>query len=250
MTAFPSQCGQVTITMFDPIIYIVYYLVPAATRTFLTLAIYGSITLFSYKNIVNMSKVCTGKDNKIIISFSGQGNGMGTLPQFEFVNFLEKYYNNYERHFYLDKNSIWYHRGIDGISTNIDETLSYLKKIISQFEEVILIGSSAGGYAAILFGSLLHVTKVIAFKPQTYLTHRTDIDKKYANLSQYINSTTRYYIYGDVTIDKMKDHLHHISHCENINSYPNVIVNTDYEIDLRKLRDAGILQAIMHKCIK
>ena len=59
-----------------------------------------------------MSKICIGNNKKIIISFSGQGNGMGTMPQFEFVNFLEKHYNAYTQHFYLDKYNKWYkHNG-------------------------------------------------------------------------------------------------------------------------------------------
>jgi esterase/lipase len=191
-----------------------------------------------------MSKIFNGK-KKIIISFSGQGNGMGSLPQFEFVHFLEKYYNKYERHFYLDKYKKWYHNGIEGISKNIDETLQYLKNIIVHFEEVIFIGSSAGGYAAILFGSLLDVHKIIAFKPQTI-----SIQDKYTTLKPFINTTTKYYIYGDLTIDKEKDPYHHISHCENITIYPNVILNTDYEIDLKKLRDQGILKNIMQSIIE
>jgi predicted esterase YcpF (UPF0227 family) len=192
-----------------------------------------------------MSKIFIGNNKKIIISFSGQGNGMGTIPQFEFVNFLEKNYNNYNRYFYLDKYSKWYHKGIEGISTNINETLTYLKEIINKFEEVIFIGSSAGGYSAILFGSLLNVNKIIAFKPQTIIKPQKDIDNNYLNLKQYINTTTKYYIYGDINIDKNTDYLHHISHCENINIYPNIFLNREYEIDLKKLRDKGILKNIM-----
>lgn len=190
-----------------------------------------------------MSKVIVGNNKKIIISFSGQGSGMGTIPQFEFVNFLEKQYNNYDRHFYLDKYSKWYHKGIDGISKNINETLLYLKEIINYFEDVIFIGSSAGGYAAILFGSLLNVNKIIAFKPQTIIKSQKEIDNNYINLKQYINTTTKYYIYGDINV--VNDNLHHISHCENINIYPNVILNINYEIDLKKLRDNGTLKNIM-----
>jgi len=194
-----------------------------------------------------MSKICPGNNKKLIISFSGQGSGFGTIPQLEFVKFLEKHYNNYERHFYLDKYSKWYHKGTYGISTNICETLEYLKEIIKNFEEIIFIGSSAGGYAAILFGSLLNVNKIIAFKPQTIIDLNEDIDINYINLQSYINSVTTYYIYGDATENIG---LHHISHCENINIYPNVILNREYKIDLRKLRDTGVLESIMKKCIR
>jgi len=197
-----------------------------------------------------MSKIYIGNNKKIIISFSGQGNGMGTMPQFEFVNFLERHYNAYTRHFYLDKYNKWYHKGIDGISTTVNDTITYLKTAIDQYEEVIFIGSSAGGYAAILFGSLLNVDKIIAFKPQTILKVQPQIDSLYADLKPHINTTTKYYIYGDIHIDKTKDPLHHISHCENINIYPNVILNTKYEVDLKRLRDKGVLKNIIDFSIK
>lgn len=196
-----------------------------------------------------MSKICPGNNKKIIISFSGRGNGMGTLPQFEFVNFLEKHFSNYERHFYLDKQLKWYHKGIDGISKSISETALYLKNIISKFEEVIFIGSSAGGYAAILFGSLLKVDKIIAFKPQTIIKPECYTNNEYINLKSHINSVTKYFIYGDLTVDKIKDNLHHISHCKNINIYPNVDLNTKYVVDLKNLRNKGILQKIMESHI-
>ena len=53
--------------------------------------------------LVSMSKICFGNNNKIIVSFAGLGCGTGNLYQYEFVNFLEKNFNNYERHFYFHK---------------------------------------------------------------------------------------------------------------------------------------------------
>lgn len=195
------------------------------------------------------SKIVAG-ENKIIVSFSGQGGSdMGTIPRLEFVNFLEKHYSKYERHFYQDSKNKWYHCGIDEISTDVDATLEYLQGKIKKFDEVIFIGSSAGGYAAILFGSLLNVDKVIAFKPQTMIKLQNDIDEKYINLKEFINSTTKYYVYGDVGIDIDKDPLHHISHCYRINNGPNIHVNTNYTVDLKILRDKGDLLQIMDLAI-
>jgi hypothetical protein len=211
-----------------------------------------SYTIMS-TNIQSVTRY-SGTNNKIIVSFSGRGLGMGLIPQFEFVNFLEKHYSNYERLFLLDIKSKWYFKGIDGISTNIDETLTYLKEIIRDFEEVIFIGSSSGGYAAILFGSLLNVDRIIAFRPQTIITPNEyltseDIDSSYSDLKPFINTTTKYFIYGDPDIKLEIDPLHHVFHCERINIYPNVVVNTDYRISVRVLRDKGILQQIMSSAI-
>jgi hypothetical protein len=124
-----------------------------------------------------------------------------------------------------------------------------LKEIIKNFEETIFIGSSAGAYAAILFGSLLNITTVIAFRPQTTIELQEGIDETYINLTEYINKTTKYYIYGDVSIDIEIDPLHHISHCERINICPNVFVNKNYAVDLKMMRDNGVLLKLMNLAI-
>jgi len=77
------------------------------------------------------------------------------------------------------------------------------------------MGISQGGYAAILFGSLLRVTSVIAFIPQTIRIQRNNIDEKYRDLKPIINLTTAYYLYGDISITNPHS-FHHISHCERI----------------------------------
>lgn len=89
----------------------------------------------------------------------------GQIPPFEFSNFLHQHFPNDEKHFYIDMNQCWYHKGIKGLSTTIDETISCLKNEIKTFEYVTFMGVSAGGYAAILFGSKLNVNTVIAFSP-------------------------------------------------------------------------------------
>ena len=200
-----------------------------------------------------MSKIipCINGSKKIIIvSFAGHGLGLGTLPQFEFVNFLTKHFPETEKHFYLDKHSVWYHKGIENISSSIDETVKYLSKIIKDYNQSIFIGSSSGAYASILFGSILNVSKVIAFKPQTIVPKQgNEYDKKYMNLKNIINKKTKYYIFGDISV-KETDPYHHISHCYNINNSANVILNKDYNVDLKKMRDDGSLLKIFNSIIK
>ncbi|MDE5075165.1 MAG: hypothetical protein O4749_03515 [Trichodesmium sp. St5_bin2_1] len=53
------------------------------------------------------------------------------------------------------------------------------------------MGVSAGGYAAILFGSLCHVTNVISFLPRRKLKAKI-VDKKYKKLKNIINNDTDY----------------------------------------------------------
>ena len=56
-------------------------------------------------------------------------------------------------------------------SNHIEKVLDYLKNIISehQYHKICFLGNSMGGYAAILFGTILDIDVVIAFAPQTYI---------------------------------------------------------------------------------
>ena len=111
---------------------------------------------------------------------------------------------------YVDPKQCWYHKGIEGISNNIDETTEDLKDKINKrdYKKIIFMGVSEGGYAAILFGSLCHVTKVISFIPRRKLKAKI-VDKKYEKLKNIINNDTDYWLYGSLSV-KNNDGNHHI----------------------------------------
>jgi acetyl esterase/lipase len=85
------------------------------------------------------------------------------------------------------------------VGTDIDAVAERLREITADAEEVVMIGNSAGGYAALLFGALLGA-EVHAFSPQTFIdpalrqlhedTHWSlfldalgdDLDSRYADL--------------------------------------------------------------------
>ena len=94
---------------------------------------------------------------------------------------------------YVDPKQCWYHKGIEGISNNINETTEYLKDKINErdYKKIIFMGVSEGGYAGILFGSLCHVTKVISFIPRRKLKTKI-VGKKYKKLKNIINNDTDY----------------------------------------------------------
>lgn len=57
------------------------------------------------------------------------------------------------------------------VSTGIQDHVRFLRGIIdeSQCENIVTIGVSTGGFAAILFGVLLGVNHAVAFDPQTFI---------------------------------------------------------------------------------
>lgn len=183
----------------------------------------------------------------LIVSFAGHNLKYGIVPKIEFSNFLNKHFSHIDTQYYVDSNCKCYHNGIEGITNNIDETVDYLKDKFKNYERVICLGTSAGGYAALLFGSLLKVDTVIAFIPPTILRRKT-LDEKYRDIKPYINTKTKYHLFGDISL-RDENNSHHISHCERISMFPNVHITKFNGVNLATMRDNGLLLDIMTKII-
>jgi len=196
-----------------------------------------------------MSEFKILNNNKnLIVCFGGMGLQFGGILPFEFLKHLSQTFkDDCDMVFYIDKHQCWYHMGIDGITTNIDETVNYLNNMISdKYDKVIFVGTSSGGYASILFGSICnHVTDVIAFIPQTRLLEAKDI--KYIEVLPFINNNVNYIIHGDTAIKDSNDN-HHISHCDRLKDLPNVTIIKHNNLVLKKLRDNGIIKNIIKNC--
>ena len=188
------------------------------------------------------------KSDTLIIAFAGHAILFGGIQRFEFVKFLSTHFSHAHNHFYADQFRDLFHKGICGISHSIDETTEYLKKEIEPYKHVIFLGVSSGGYAAILFGSLLNIKAVLAFIPQTIRRNKI-VDEKYRDLNIHINNKTKYYIYGDASITNEKD-FHHISHCERIAHHPNVFLTRMQSFRLKEMRDNGELAEILNNLIE
>jgi hypothetical protein len=190
----------------------------------------------SEHKIINGNKI-------LIVCFGGMALQFGIIPPFEFLNYLSSIYSNScDLYFFIDKNQCWYHEGIKDITNNIDETVLYINDIITNgnYEKVLFMGVSAGGYAAILFGSLCNVNHVISFIPQTILNNESN----YSNLKNIINKNTKYLLYGDKSVRDNKD-VHHISHCENLEHFINVKIIKGEKCILKELRDTGYIRALI-----
>ena len=194
-------------------------------------------------------KLINGNKN-LIICFGGMALQFGLIPPFEFLKYLSSLYTNkFDLIFYIDHHQCWYHKGIKNITNNIDETTLYLNNIIKDvnYEKIIFMGVSAGGYAAILFGSLCdNVDHVISFTPQTIL--EKPINLNYSNLKNIINKNTKYILYGDIKIKDI-NHCHHISHCRNIECFTNVELIEINDINLKKLRDTNVIKNMIDNII-
>jgi len=176
---------------------------------------------------------CINGNNTLICCFGGMALQMGGIQPFEFLRYLSSIYKSRcDLLFYIDKHQCCYHKGIDGITNTIEETVVYLNNIINnyKYEKIIFMGTSAGGYASILFGSLCNnIDYVIGFIPKTKLDR--PINKDYSNLKDIINTNTQYTLFGDKSIRNINDD-HHISQCEILEDFTNVKIIKMEHVDL------------------
>src|SRR5438045_7257566 len=87
------------------------------------------------------------QSNTIVVAFGGISGGVGA-PVFEFFRILSRI--GVKRVFVRDHYRAWYHRGVEGVGADIPSVASELAKLF-EGHRAILIGNSAGGYAALLF---------------------------------------------------------------------------------------------------
>ncbi|MGI3168504.1 tetratricopeptide repeat protein [Pseudooceanicola sp. C21-150M6] len=71
-----------------------------------------------------------------------------------------------------DRKNQWYNRGVIGLGDDIPSVAISLQKLIAKngFSQVRCLGTSMGGYAALLFGMELKASSILAMAPQTFLS--------------------------------------------------------------------------------
>lgn len=68
-----------------------------------------------------------------------------------------------------DINGQYFFNGIDDTYDSFGKVLNLLSNYISGYTKTIFMGNCAGGHAAVLFGTMLNVDKVIGFNTVSYL---------------------------------------------------------------------------------
>jgi len=141
-----------------------------------------------------------------VVAFGGVAGEL-TVPMFEFFKSLNKYCVN--KIFVRDLNRTWY------FGLNHNEVERKLRELIPDDSRTVFVGSSAGGFAAVLFGNKLKADFVVAFSPQTFLDSELrskyndnrwsvfldKLNKQYSSYNLRLwnllnnNNITRYYIY-------------------------------------------------------
>ena len=204
----------------------------------------NAIAYIKEQEATNISYVKVGDANQnLIVSFAGNAHS-GFARKTSLMKL--KYQRNNFDVLYLRNLNKWYIGGLKGIGKNINHTIEFLKKEFAKYDKVCCIGGSAGGYAGLLFGSLLNINKVIALIAQTDLQYCVDnlsdghLGKqnlikrlkqcpvtwsKYNKISNVLNNNVSYNVFykGDNNCQENWDLvLHGDHHYDEIKQYPNI----------------------------
>jgi len=106
---------------------------------------------------------------KLIVAFGGLLHAFGQIKEFEWMKATSS--SGCRRIFVKDLSMQWYHNGISEDVNSIHKLKDWLAKYIADEEitEVRFIGSSAGGYAAIMLGLMLNVDSIMSFSGQAFI---------------------------------------------------------------------------------
>ncbi|CAA0110536.1 Uncharacterised protein [BD1-7 clade bacterium] len=187
---------------------------------------------------------CENK-NVLLIAFAGLA-GKLAIPMFEF-NQSTKELENVNKIYLRDHKRLWYHAGLYNVGNNIESIANYLRRYTthSSTNKVVVIGSSGGGYAALLFGHILQADEVHAFSAKTTINPilrfmRNDLpkrnrlkrmlyllskgEKRYFNIERIFrlhpNHKTSYHIYFSCNHERDTFHALRVKHIPNVHLHP------------------------------
>lgn len=207
----------------------------------------------------------------LVIAFGGLRMLFGGSPPFEFFRVLGDQAPA-KKLFLRDHRRAWYHRGVRGCADDIPGVEVALRRMIAEAgaSKTVMLGSSAGGYAALLFGRLLGVTEVHAFGPQTFLSpdlRRLHDDQRFEErLSALMSSGCFRDEYGDLKDVFSRTSAPHtrfvvhygegdaldVIHAEHLQPEENLELRAYEGVDHNvagSLRDSDQLQSVVHEMI-
>jgi hypothetical protein len=178
----------------------------------------------------------------LLLAFGGMVGRIG-IPPFEFFSLAGRI--PVKRLFVRDLLQSWYHRGVPEHGATLAQVAESLRRLIAahRVERLVVAGTSAGGYAALVFGTLLGADTVLCFAPQTVLDlellarmddHRWDhrleplaaagaLDPRFADLRAVLPAARRgdtsYQIYFDEALRADRLHAERLTGVEGVRLY-------------------------------
>jgi hypothetical protein len=108
-------------------------------------------------------------DSRVLLVLFGGIAGGVSMPVFEFFRMTAGYPS--KKGFLRDPRRGWYQLGIPGVGGTATDVQSLVTTMIQRadVDRVVMAGASAGGFAAMLFGTHCGADEVLAFSPQTFI---------------------------------------------------------------------------------
>jgi hypothetical protein len=215
-------------------------------------------------------KVETDVDSStLLLAFGGMNQRIG-MPPFEFFRLVGD--TPVKRVFARDLRQAWYHRGLPGEGDTLLSVRDHLGELIAGagVERLVVAGGSAGGYAALTYGTLLQADTVLAFSPQTILDldelaamndHRWDdhleplvergeLDPSWIDLRTALPRAragdTLCRVFFDETLATDRLHAERLAGLEGVRLYR--FARGSHEL-VRELRDSGALERVLHRAL-
>jgi pimeloyl-ACP methyl ester carboxylesterase len=214
---------------------------------------------------VPLSLDMSSESRTLLVAFGGMMGQIG-MPPFEFFKTTGGI--PVKRLFVRDLRQAWYHRGIPDHGTTIAQAADSLGRQIAahDVDRLVVTGNSAGGYAALVFGTLLGADAVLCFAPQTVLDleildamddHRWDeqiaelaragdLDRAWTDLRRALPEArcaeTRYEVYFDSTFRADRLHAERLSELHGVRL--RGLERGEHGM-VREMRESGELERVM-----
>lgn len=208
-------------------------------------------------------------DSKSLVIPLGSVRDNYDFDKFEWSNISEdiSISRRFKKLFIRDMRNSWWQCKFEGLGGDGPHYLAnFIKQKVKESgaERTLVIGSSMGGYGAILLGCLADLDLVIAISPQSYLTPgryiKNHLDSKFEGLNinkeetdlkvileKYGNNHTQYDIYFGKHNASDLDHATRISHFPGVNLFP--LDSAKHSVS-KPMRDSGMLKDIILKFIE
>jgi pimeloyl-ACP methyl ester carboxylesterase len=210
------------------------------------------------------------ESHTLLVAFGGMFGRIG-MPPFEFFSLAGSI--PVKRLFVRDLNQAWYHRGMPGAGTTLASVAESLSELIDahRVDRLVVTGNSAGGYGALVFGTLLRADVVLTFAPQTVLDldelaaigdHRWDdrlrplvqegaLDARWIDLGPALaaapHRASRYEVYFDESLAVDRQHVERLLGVPNLRLYR---FGRGRHHLVGALRDCGALARILQRALQ
>jgi hypothetical protein len=206
----------------------------------------------------------------LLLAFGGINQRIG-MPPFEFFSLAGDI--AVKKIFVRDLRQSWYHRGIPGAGEDLLSVSRLLGEILEEnrVDRLVVAGGSAGGYAALVYGTLLGADTVLCFSPQTTLERselhrigdrrwddllaplrrRGQLDRRWVDLATALprerTAPTRYELFVDDSLDADRRHAERLRGLPGLRLYR--FGAGGHEL-VRELRDRGVLAGVLRRALQ